>query len=557
MSQASWLSGPTPHDQAIRSNRLSRQWRRVRLLKTGGYFWPIVSMTVHSEASAAIWLVGLGHLSVPASYRTLVSAVLMLRDPTVAAPPPWPLKIAARWDRSLVERYSEACMPSELRGGDAVIASLKLSGSVVISSLDLDCTLAIQRQIARPVYWVSIDRHGATDPTALWPTWIADRPSFHVMVSIIDRDGIHELGQREFRVTKSSPLVGQYESLRGAATLLSSDRCENTPKDSKSADISSFVVASPRPQVMQLSVLRRILVRRIANRLFPQRMAQWHVGVAPRSSIVIGEHGPSLPRASNIKWMKSSSDRFIADPFLLEIDRRTILFFEEVRYSERRGRLKAVALDSFGRAEDDEFLVLERPYHLSFPNAFRVPEHTAAVYLLPEQSASGRTVLYRSAPFNSLKDMYFEPHSVLLETFSGIDPVLQWVEPHWYLFASDGAYGNHDNNLHLFFSRQLEGPYKEHPLSPIHQGLRGSRMAGQFLTVDGHLIRLGQDCRNGYGSGIVIFRIDEITPNAYLETEVESLNCTDLMPSLRGLHSFTVTGELVGIDVLRPANTHP
>src|SRR5262249_40425816 len=157
--------------------------------------------------------------------------------------------------------------------------------------------------------------------------------------------------------------------------------------------------------------------------------------------------------------------------------------------------------------------------------AFRIPSDPTGVYLLPEQAESGQTVLYRGELCATVAGLRFVEYAVLLRGFAGIDPVLHQQNGHWYLFVSDGEFGHHDNNLHLRISDSLQGPYTEHPASPVRLGLRGSRMAGQIIRRGEQLFRPAQDCFRRYGERIRIYRINELTPTTYSETEVSEVAC--------------------------------
>ena len=69
----------------------------------------------------------------------------------------------------------------------------------------------------------------------------------------------------------------------------------------------------------------------------------------------------------------------------------------------------------------------------------------------------------------------------------------------------------------------FEGPWKEHPLSPIvKKDLRTARPAGRPFVIDGVLYRLGQDCYPTYGRAVLAFQITDISPTSYTEKMVET-----------------------------------
>lgn len=508
-------------------------------------------------SETAIWILDADHISVPVSYAPLLCDVVRIRDNgSDCNSAPW-LEAAIRWDCRLVERYTEKNLPERVLPWDSAVQRLKSREAPVITSLDLSRSLQIHQEIGRPIYWMSIENHGATDPTAIWEAWLADQASFDVRLSIISGSEVLEQGRREFRMSRTSPVLGQYEALRGAAALIVSERDrmsgEGIPKIERPLHIAenSGLSDGGHHLTLAMRVLARIGSRRLRNRIFSYTPPQWTIGIARRSSETpfISER-PTLAM-KDFHWIESHSDGFIADPFLIDLPKETVLFFEELKYSDWHGRLKAVALDEYGRPRGTGRVVLEKPYHLSFPNAFRAPTDAQGMYLLPEQSASGQTVLYRSPPAARLDELEFIEHSVIVPDLAGIDPVLHWADPYWYLFVSNGAFGNLDNNLELLISSRLEGPYDRHPASPISLGLRGSRMAGQLLLHEGQLLRFGQDCVAQYGERIIVFRVDVLTPYDYHETEIRRIACDHSVRGLLGVHSLTATSSFLAIDILK------
>ena len=508
-----------------------------------------------SLVERAIWVLGKDHLSVPACYRLLLSAVLRLGDITPSSGmPPW-LRAGLRWDRLLTERHTEGGLSEDSVVWASAVERLVSARLPVIASLDLEWSLRIQQQIGRAVYWMSIEGQGATSPQAIWGAWVADRPSFQVELSIIDQGRVEQRGRREFRMSRTSPALAQYEALRGGAVLVTEEARRTERRGSHSiSSFSSEATTAPRRRGRASAALRglcRIVVRRMRNRVVSHEPYQWLIGIAQCSRERPGASGLTLPPMSSFAWIEPGRDRQLADPFLVDLAEEKVLFFEELPYATWRGRLKAVALDRAGEPRGPEAVVLDRPYHLSFPNVFRADSDPESLYLLPEQFASGHTVLYRSTLAGRLDQLRFTEHCVLLRDFAGIDPVLYRADPHWYLFVSNGAFGNLDNNLYLFVSTRLEGPYTPHPASPIREGLRGARMAGQLLHQQGELLRLGQDCVTGYGAGVVVFRVDTLTAEDYAETEVQVVDRASLLPGSLGVHSLTAASSLMAVDVLR------
>jgi hypothetical protein len=246
--------------------------------------------------------------------------------------------------------------------------------------------------------------------------------------------------------------------------------------------------------------------------------------------------------------MKHPQGGFVADPCLLDIGGRLILFYESCPNGGDRGVLMARDVDPNGIPSNREVLVMEAHHHLSFPGAFVDPLGDPFIYMLPEQAASGCTKLYRSPLVSQAEHLDFSEHSTPLPDIPGIDPVLHWRAPHWYLFVTDLGLGNADDNLRLYCSSSLHDKFIEHPASPIRRGLRGSRMAGQILQVGGQCYRVAQNCRKAYGEHLVLFLIDVLSPTEYLERFVSDLRFPTSAFGRVNVHSLSLTGSFVAVD---------
>lgn len=121
-----------------------------------------------------------------------------------------------------------------------------------------------------------------------------------------------------------------------------------------------------------------------------------------------------------------------------------------------------------------------------------------------------------------------------------LDPTLFQHNGRFYLFGNDTRTG--PSILRLWAASSVTGRFEEHPASPIRTSARGSRMAGALFYENGEIFRLGQDFRRGYGDGVLLFRIVELTEERYSEEYLESLTFGDV----RGPHTMNFrNGEIL------------
>ena len=511
------------------------------------------------------WLLPEEHRSVPRIFNALDLRVYRLRShPQINRVRPGDSTIIA-WD------WNRADPRGTERNPECVVSSIRellpyTENIPLIVSGPRALAESLCREFHRTVHWLSIGGYGATDPQAVWASWLAGVPSISIeLVSCRGEEHWDRFGAREIRVHPSSPGLTQTALLRASLSLVERLALRAGPETVCGAQPVFEAPPLSQPSLLVRSwqsfrVSLQIVSKTLKNRLSRsgQLTDQWAIGIGSIQKSSRRDLLPELPQFREFHWIEPGSHRFIADPFLARVGETTILFFEELLYSDWKGRLKALPLDVSGQPVGPEVTILEKPYHLSFPFVFEHPSEPDALFLLPEQAESGNTVLYRSPRAMGPSLLRFEQDTVLLPGFPGIDPVVFERDRDFYLFVTNGTYGNYDNNLQLFISESLRGPYRIHPKSPIKLGLRGSRMAGPPALHRGTLYRPAQDCKSRYGAQVILHRVDLLSPTDYHETEVAVFSPDPASPYGLGSHTvawyegFVATDGLCQIPVSRP-----
>jgi len=310
---------------------------------------------------------------------------------------------------------------------------------------------------------------------------------------------------------------------RHLAGRLLRDLCDGAEPVAQSA---APVTAEPAGELAVAEVLSsvgripaRLLLRRLFNTFWQE---QWLLvvrpvedGSPPISFVGARLHRP--PRGGD--W---------ADPFPIRADGRSWLFFEEIPW---RGAHGHIAVAELGEAGDlhDRRVALETPYHLSYPFVF---EHGGAHYLLPESRTSSATTLYRARDFPD----GWEPFCVLADA-ALYDPTLLHHDGGWWLYGTIAHLGeSQDDELHLFYADDLEGPWHAHPRNPVVSDVRGARPAGPLIRDGSRLLRPAQDCSGRYGRAVVFKEVLELSRSAYREAEVARLEPDWLVDNLATHH---------------------
>lgn len=215
--------------------------------------------------------------------------------------------------------------------------------------------------------------------------------------------------------------------------------------------------------------------------------------------------------------------KFVADPFMIKKDSTWYMFFEILNANTRRGEI------GFARSRDALHWtygrsVLVEPFHLSYPYVFAVENQ---YYMIPESGAARAIRLYKAEDFPT--QWMFVATLVSGSTFA--DSSIVQHDGRWFLFTETRPYVN--DTLGLYFADALDGPWREHPKSPIvANNPHISRPAGRILASNGKLFRYAQDDSPNYGTQVFAFEITDLTTTTYEERPVSAFPI--LAPSGKG-----------------------
>ena len=134
------------------------------------------------------------------------------------------------------------------------------------------------------------------------------------------------------------------------------------------------------------------------------------------------------PSGSPWRWLQDDGRRYFADPFLFRENGTTHVFCEEFPYATAKGVISVFTLDAAGRPSAPR-VVLEQPYHLSYPQVFR---HDGKIWMMPESSANRTLELYVAESFPDR----WKLHSVLLADLSLSDATAFEHDGRWWLTAT-------------------------------------------------------------------------------------------------------------------------
>jgi hypothetical protein len=201
------------------------------------------------------------------------------------------------------------------------------------------------------------------------------------------------------------------------------------------------------------------------------------------------------------------SASFVADPFMIYVDGAWYMFFEVMVAGSVMGAI-GLAVSRDARIWQYRQIVLQEPFHLSYPYVFR---WRGTFFMIPETLAADCVRLYRAAQF----PIHWS-HAADLIPGMLADASIVRHDGRWWIFACGTPY-DHDC-LRLFHSDHLTGPWREHPGSPLIQSdPRRARPGGRITHWGSQLIRFAQDCRPAYGQQVRAFTITTLTRSRYAE----------------------------------------
>ena len=191
-------------------------------------------------------------------------------------------------------------------------------------------------------------------------------------------------------------------------------------------------------------------------------------------------------------------------------------------------------------------MVLEEPYHLSFPFVF---EHDGEIYMVPETANDRSVKLYKATSFPT---GWIEV-KVLLADVVAVDTVVFRHGSLWWMLTTIQGEGPGLNNaeLHAFYADDLLGKWTGHELNPIVMDARKGRNGGFIRDGSGKPCRVAQvPGFTFYGAASAVYEIEELSPTSYRESLIREVRPT-FFSALDGTHHIHSANGLTVYDFMR------
>jgi hypothetical protein len=244
---------------------------------------------------------------------------------------------------------------------------------------------------------------------------------------------------------------------------------------------------------------------------FVTEREQWTIGIYSGESPF--DFDPDQNRRNPILKAEDVTDvsaKFVADPFLVQEQSTWYLFFEVYNNATQQGDL-AVATSTNARSWKYQQIVLDEPFHLSYPYVFKWQDD---YYLIPETFETNSIRLYKAVNFPTQWSFV----ETLVDGKDFVDPSIAYFNDRWWLFSATTS----NDTLYLFYADDLIGPWQEHRESPIvNQDNHMARSSGRMLVYQDQLYRYTMDVNPSVGTHQVwAYWITDISPTTYAEERV-------------------------------------
>jgi hypothetical protein len=256
-----------------------------------------------------------------------------------------------------------------------------------------------------------------------------------------------------------------------------------------------------------------------------------------------GAHTPGDPELKNFKSLALPDGTFWADPFVVQQNGKSLIFFEEFQIKNDKAHISLIEINETGKPSNPQ-PVLDKDYHLSYPFVFKFNDD---YYMLPETSANKTVELYKSTSFPAK----WELAQTLINDIILIDPTLFFKGGTWWLFGATQThpFTSTNDQLMLFYSNELlSSDWKSHPQNPVATHLSNCRPAGKIFEKDGKYYRPAQNnASKQYGYALSINEIKTLNEHTYKEEKILEINPSK-ENGLLAVHTLNFSDEITVID---------
>lgn len=274
---------------------------------------------------------------------------------------------------------------------------------------------------------------------------------------------------------------------------------------------------------MQTKILTKTFCK---SKLFTD---SWYIAYRRKHSNIIDD------KSSTFTIIENMMNCWAADPFVVEVAGRVYIFAELYDCTRGRGVIGYYELDNLEKKWKTAII---EPYHLSYPHIYQKGND---IYLMPEAIASQTLYCYRAINF---PDKWEKLEPIRKNVRYADTSVFEWKDKELALTYRMLENGQYDLVL-LDFQDQTKDKVIE--LTDIDLRRPGGKVCSK------ECIRVAQNCREGYGKGLIFYRFDIDEYGNYVEKEIERVFPEQLTLSqnvyLEGMHTYNMSDHYEVIDI--------
>jgi hypothetical protein len=266
-----------------------------------------------------------------------------------------------------------------------------------------------------------------------------------------------------------------------------------------------------------------------------KKVQHWRIGVRVGGKRLLDS--PPGDDLEGFKWIEPDKGQFWADPFLIEHENKTWMFFEDFSYRQSRAWISCAEISADGGLISPARCLDNPGRHYSYPHVFR---SGSDLFMVPEARDSRSVDLYRCLEFPS---KWVLERTLLHGKF--VDTTIWQQGETWWLLTTRADPEAGAGSLLLFFSDSLDGEWQFHPANPISTDIRNNRGAGRVFQYGHRWLRPSQSCCPTYGYSFSLNEITEISRTRYTERLLKTV-----IPSggLCGVHTYNFAVNIEVID---------
>lgn len=217
---------------------------------------------------------------------------------------------------------------------------------------------------------------------------------------------------------------------------------------------------------------------------------------------------------SNIHTIENLNNCYLADPFVINVNKKNYLLAEEYSFDTFKGTIVAYELQ--GKNSKRIGTIIEESFHMSFPYLFKFQNK---IFMVPETSENNDIRIYESVEF----PYKWKLNQVVMTNVFAVDSMIFNSQNKWWLFSNINPDGGSDacSELYIFSSdNPLSGDWKPHKLNPVIVNSDNARNGG-ILYKNDKIFRVSQRQDFGrYGAEFAINEIITLTKSKFIERKI-------------------------------------